>query len=171
MIGIKTKNILLEQNLCRLYAGKIRPYQKGIPFKILLTDNPHEKSPSIPVLYLGEKGDLSFPFSLADLEQALTKATQKPIELTHFYWTSHLKTLTDKKNKKAYTLTQKEAELIDYLQNQPHHQATKEQILSQVWHYNETINTHTFSTHLYALNHKVGKNKLIRLNKTKYQLF
>ncbi len=173
MIGIKTKNKLLESTLCHLYPDKIVPFQENQAFDILLCDDKTYKNEHMKIIYLGPKkqDDLQTPFSLQDLEKVLTKIQQTPLELTFFYWFADQRSLVDKATHKTYLLTQKEAELIDFLGCQPKHQATKEVLLSQVWHYHENTNTHTLNSHLYELNQKVGKNKLIRFRKNYYQLF
>ena len=53
-------------------------------------------------------------------------------------------------------LTQKQAELIEFLYENKGKVVTKEQILQSVFGYTQAMQTHTLETHIYKLRQKIG---------------
>jgi DNA-binding response OmpR family regulator len=52
-------------------------------------------------------------------------------------------------------MTQKETEIISFLASQPQKTATRQELLSAVWHYQDDIHTHTLESHIYTLKQKL----------------
>lgn len=158
MIGIKTKNQLLAQTLTQLMPDKMEIFNPNHTYSALIKDTQENKKEALPTLYIGAKeSGLQTPFSLNQLETALRNLTSFGQDLTYFKWYSGTKELSHKKTQQIFYLTQKEAELIDFLIQCPQHKATKEQILNEVWHYHKKAKTHTLQSHIYTLNKKLGK--------------
>ena len=53
-------------------------------------------------------------------------------------------------------LTEKENAIIRYLASKNGKTVGKDELLKQVWGYNELITTHTLETHIYRLRQKMG---------------
>lgn len=68
----------------------------------------------------------------------------------HFTYSGQGKTLND------IPLTQKEAELVEYLFENKDRIVTKEELLSQIFNYNQSAETHTLETHIYKLRQKIA---------------
>ena len=52
-------------------------------------------------------------------------------------------------------LTDKETKILRYLSRTPGKDVTRQTLLSEVWGYNHTIDTHTVETHIYRLRQKM----------------
>lgn len=174
MIGIKVKNQLLAQNLISFYPEKLEIFNKKTAYTAVITDD-KKWHLQLPILYIDcphKSLNINTPFSLADFDKALKKLLTQPIELKFYYWQSAQRLLQNKKTKQTFSLTQKEAELIDFLMQEPQHKADKETLLNSVWHYHEKADTHTLETHLYHLRKKLGEKAppLIEFHKNVYHL-
>ena len=174
MIGIKIKNCYWEEALLNLLKDKAEIYQKNQNYSAILTDasDPNSRQSSIILEFLGEKHPLTLPLKKSALEALLAQipsSYQNPL----FIWISSSRTLTNKKTKKQIHLTEKEACLIDFLTTAPDKEATKQELLQNVWQYKKEADTHTIETTIYTLRQKLGKdaNKLIVVTKTGYRLF
>lgn len=62
------------------------------------------------------------------------------------------------KDKKSVELTEKESDIIISLLNAADRGVTKEEVMSQVWMLNPSMETHTFETHLYRLRKKIKES-------------
>jgi hypothetical protein len=54
-------------------------------------------------------------------------------------------------------LTEKEVAILHYLYRHKENYISKNELLKAVWHYNDTLDTHTVETHIYRLRQKLGK--------------
>ena len=119
----------------------------------------------LTILFIGDKNDVedvsflpkplssSVLFSKVDL---LWRRVQKGLFIsfkTKFYnFDGSTNTLN------GIFLTQKEAELIEYLWENKDRIVSKEELLKQIFGYKEGVETHTLETHIYKLRQKVNAN-------------
>ena len=55
-------------------------------------------------------------------------------------------------------LTDKEAEILYYMLNHNGKHVTKDNLLKDVWNYQEGVDSHTLETHIYRLRKKIEEN-------------
>jgi len=67
------------------------------------------------------------------------------------------KVLINLNTKHKEHLTEKENKLLLYLCNNKNIEITKNDLLSTIWGFSESINTHTLETHIYRLKQKLNK--------------
>ena len=181
MIGIKIENNFLEKMLLDLLKEKAELWKKGHFYSVVLTDLPikklqdFQKEEKIKLIVLGRKEPLFYslpmPFKLEDLEKALTEIFNI-YENNIFLWDSTHRQLKNKKTDQLIQLTEKEANLIDFLRKNPHQKATKEELLKNVWKYTNDTETHTIESTIYTLRKKTEpySNQIIKSNKYGYRL-
>ena len=173
MIGLKLKNSVWEKALSDLLKNKAEIYQQGKNYAAILTDfPPKEKKPVF--ICLGCSGgtyQLTLPLKKGDLELLLATIST-PLHNALFVWNSEHRQLQNKKTKDKIQLTEKEASLIDFLNECPQKEATKTELLQNVWRYTDGTDTHTVETTIYSLRQKLKKDadKLIVSTKNGYRL-
>ena len=59
------------------------------------------------------------------------------------------------RNNSILRVTEKENEIFNFLISQTGDYVTREKLLSEIWNYNEEIDTHTLETHMYSLRKKI----------------
>ena len=59
------------------------------------------------------------------------------------------------RNNKSLRVTEKENEIFNFLISQPSKYVSREKLLSEIWNYNNEIDTHTLETHMYSLRKKI----------------
>ncbi|MCB1591772.1 MAG: winged helix-turn-helix domain-containing protein [Alphaproteobacteria bacterium] len=79
------------------------------------------------------------------------------------------------KNKENETrLTEKETAILSYLLENSTRTVSRKELLTAVWEYAETVETHTLETHIYRLRQKIEKNpsepKILVTSKNGYKL-
>lgn len=157
MIGIKIQNNFLEKNLADLLKGQAEIWRQDQVYHAVLTDIPTSKKENfpeqIPLIILGK--NLNIPFKLSELENLLAKIT-KNYENKCFLWDSKHRQLKYKKNNKSVQLTEKESCIVDFLCSVPNHEATKEELLKNVWSYTDDTETHTIESTIHSLRQKLG---------------
>lgn len=135
-----------------------------------LVKRAQEKSPSKPILLMAREmpqddEDVYFlkkPFTVAALckkidfilsvlQKGLILAFDTPL----FRFDGAMKTLTTKKTGTEIRLTQKEAEIIQYLYEHADRLVTRDELLSDIFGYREGVETHTLETHIYKLRQKM----------------
>lgn len=133
----------------------------------------------ITILFIGDENDIediaflrkplssSVLFAKVDL---LWRRIQKGLSIsfkTNYYvFDGKTRTLN------GIPLTQKEAELIEYLWENKDRIVSKEELLKQIFGYKEGVETHTLETHIYKLRQKTDTNleELILTRNGGYQL-
>ena len=178
MIGLKLQNFIWEKTLLALLGEQAEKWQENHPYALILTDCKKEELKNVqlqcPLIGLGKTGlpvSLALPVKKNELEKLLAEQTAC-CENDAFIWDQHTRRLTHKKTKKVFSLTEKESALLTYLVHQTKHQATKEELLQNVWHYTKETESHTVESTLYALRQKIGNHadELIVLTKNGYRL-
>ena len=160
MIGIKIQNSFLEKTLLAFLNGQSERFQPQHIYQVVITDfHDNALSPNVPLITLGQKSDhfLSFPFKLVQLEKLLNSLSIT-YENKFFSWDSKYHQLKNKKTGKIIQPTQKESEFIDFLCICPNYQASKEDLLKNVWKYTNNVETHTIESTFYTLRQKIGKD-------------
>ena len=93
------------------------------------------------------------------------------IQVRNYSLDLNSRTLT--KNQTSIQLTEKEAQLIELL-NQKKIPIKKEQLIKLIWNYSSEASTHTLETHIYRLRKKISKkfndNNFIMNNESGYYL-
>ena len=83
------------------------------------------------------------------------------------------KVLTDAKGKKV-RLTEKETNILKYLYRAGAKPVSREELLTEVWGYNDGVTTHTLETHIYRLRQKIepepGQARLLLTDAGGYRL-
>lgn len=88
---------------------------------------------------------------LAYVRKGLTLFFETP----HFKFTGATRTVLFKKDLKEVRLTEKEAELIQYLYENKDRVVSKEELLENIFGYREGVQTHTLETHISKLRQKM----------------
>ena len=166
MIGIKVQNLIWERGLLDLLGDRAEKYQENQTYDIIICD----KYLPDKCLVLGK--DISLPFRFEALEENMIQIQCPEFENNTFKWLSQTRQLLHKRSQKLIQLTEKESDIIGFLAQRPNHQATKEEILQSVWHYQNDVHTHTLESHIYALRQKLAPDgeKLLTVNNGVYKL-
>lgn len=61
------------------------------------------------------------------------------------------------RDNKSLRVTEKENEIFNFLISQNDEYVSRERLLSEIWNYNNEIDTHTLETHLYSLRKKIDE--------------
>ena len=82
---------------------------------------------------------------------------EKNINITNnLIFKPETKILLDKNNSTVIKLTEKESGLLNFILENKEKVLKKDEILNNVWGFNESMNTHTLETHIYSLKKKLG---------------
>ena len=173
MIGVYTKNKFLTDHIISLFQqlGATK-WKENETYQsvILYLDKPElnqffKKNSTVPAICLETRHPkafytLSLPLKLEELQSAILQSLsmygqQATYENTTFLFVAKTRQLTNKRTKKSISLTEKESDLIAFLSQQPKHSATRDQVLTHVWQYNENTETHTIESHVYSLRQKL----------------
>ena len=107
---------------------------------------------------------LEKPFKISLLLKELEKLlSTNPLQNSDIFLMKDLKFLPFEKvlinlnTKHKEHLTEKENKLLLYLCNNKNIEITKNDLLSTIWGFSESINTHTLETHIYRLKQKLNK--------------
>lgn len=101
------------------------------------------------------------PYKVAELIGTLNniiakaRASVAPVQIGSFSFDVSARTLIKGENK--ISLTEKESDLILLLYSAGG-EVSREELLREVWGYDEGINTHTVETHIYRIRQKLGKD-------------
>lgn len=176
MIGIHTKNKVIMQTLLSLFSHLgAAPWQPNQQYQAVVlylnqqdTNHFFATIPPFPCINLGAKNTSATyqmypPFHLYELQDILLTVLKSTKNLTTyenaiFSFNGKTRTLLNKKTSQLINLTEKENDLIAFLVQAKNYSATKEQILSSVWQYCETTETHTIESHIYTLRQKLGQD-------------
>ena len=173
MIGIYTKNNFLTQSIVELFKHLgATPWIPNQSYQATIISLPQketkaffQQNPTMLVVCLGchhpkAYQSIPLPAHLETVQNALlqllnTVTTYARFENNTFVFDARARQLFNKKTTTAVDLTEKESDLLSFLVQAKNHKATKEEIMSQVWKYNENTETHTLDSHLYALRQKL----------------
>lgn len=87
-----------------------------------------------------------------DIMQEL-KNNQRIINFNKFNYNFNERSLFNQKN--SLRFTEKENEIFSCLLNYKNKPVSKKQLLKDIWHYDDQIDTHTLETHIYSLRKKL----------------
>ena len=133
----------------------------------------------ITILFVGKKCDIEevsfLPKPLSSsvlltkvslLWQRIQKGLQVSFQTPNYFFDGGARTLN------GISLTQKEAELIEYLWENKNKSVSKDELLKQIFGYSDSVETHTLETHIYKLRQKIsnGSIDLILTQDGGYQL-
>lgn len=159
MIGIKIQNLLWQETLLDLFSNEAQIYQENQSYRILLTDtNTKMAFPThTPIIQLGK--DISLPCQLSELKQKISQLSQPVFENKTFKWLPNTRQLIHKATQEKILLTEKEAQIISFLANKQNRTASREELLQNVWQYQNDVHTHTLESHIYTLKQKLTPNQ------------
>jgi len=72
-------------------------------------------------------------------------------------------------NEQVILLSEKESLILQYL-FEKQEEVTKEQLLRDIWHYKDGVNTHTVETHIYRIRNKIKSDIIITTKDGNYKL-
>ena len=108
----------------------------------------------------GVKDDITFPTPIKStvvIQQIQKSYAQcRPIHIGPYVFDYAARTLNE--DKTTLHLTEKEAEVLSYLDKNRNKGITRDDLLKNVWGYADGIDTHTIETHIYRLRQKIEKN-------------
>ena len=107
-------------------------------------------------------GHIRKPFKLASLivliKSRLTRfaVTHAPtFQIGRFDYFASRWVLVERSTNQIIRLTEKEAEILQYLANSSSTVVSRDELLIEVWGYNSGVTTHTVETHIYRLRQKL----------------
>lgn len=105
-----------------------------------------------------EETSFATPIRVMTLIQHIQKAAQEcsPIYIGPYILNYGARTLTE--NDTVLHLTEKEVEVLIYLDQNRGKGITRDDLLKNVWGYADGIDTHTIETHIYRLRQKIEKD-------------
>ena len=153
---ISNYNVIITDGF---YLGKLK-YRANDNHKILCIgekDNLSNLS--------NENSDISYlkvPFKFSELKEraenlfsSLTLSKSKIKKFKDFNYDNQNRLI--KRNNKSLRITEKENEIFNFLISQTNNYVSREKLLSEIWNYNNEIDTHTLETHMYSLRKKIDK--------------
>jgi len=113
--------------------------------------------PGIPVVTLAQGRKLRLGAVLRQVRQMLEEPALylEPFALGDYIFHPQEKQLTDPADG-AIDLTDKEVDILVYLAK--HRTASRDDLLKNVWRYQQGVDTHTLETHIYRLRQKIEKS-------------
>ena len=110
-----------------------------------------------------ENSEISFlkvPFKFSELKEraenlflTLKQEKSKIKQFKNFHYDNQNRLIT--RNDKSLRVTEKENEIFSFLISQTNEYVSREKLLSEIWNYNNKIDTHTLETHMYSLRKKI----------------
>ena len=148
--GSELLGLLLKEQLLTL--EKLAPESES-PYGILLTETDRE----LTVTYGTECLTLQKPFCLRTLMYHVHKYRESKTQYIGPYaFFPHKRCL--EKGDEAIILSEKETDLLCFLNHAPALHASKQTLLAKVWGYGPHLDTRTLETHVYKLRRKIEKN-------------
>lgn len=92
------------------------------------------------------------------IKQRKQKELLKPVALGEFLLDPRVNELKKKKQDSSTKLTEKEVDILLYLEKQKGQPVTRQDLLDHVWGYADGVETHTLETHIYRLRQKIEKD-------------
>ena len=147
----------------RDYCATLR--RQGVEMPILMLTGSDAEADVVQGLSAGADDYVAKPFQMAVLMARLRS------QLRSFENSMHLrisvgpytfqpaeKMLHDPRRNRRIPLTDKEVRILRHLCRTPGESVPRHQLLSEVWGYNNRVNTHTVETHIYRLRQKMEIN-------------
>ena len=156
MIGIKVQNLVWQEALLALFDKKAEIFRENHSYRVILTDNIQENT-STPTIHLGK--DIMLPCTFEALNDKINHLKENIYENEKFKWYPKTRQLLCKTTNHLILMTEKEAEIISFLASCPKKTASRQELLSAVWHYQDDIHTHTLESHIYTLKQKLTLNQ------------
>ena len=153
-----------------LFDKKAEIFRENHSYRLVLTDDLKQNITNASVFCLGK--DIDLPCTFYELNQKINTFIQPSFENNLFKWYPQTRQLFCKKNNQTILMTEKEAEIISFLATQPNKTASRQELLSAVWHYQDDIHTHTLESHIYTLKQKLipYQDEFIVVKGSKYNL-
>lgn len=92
------------------------------------------------------------------LKNRQQKNKMKPLVMGDYQLDPSTNSFQNKKHKIKVRLTEKEQDMLLYLQNRIEESVSKEELLQRVWDYADNVETHTLETHIYRLRQKIERD-------------
>lgn len=112
--------------------------------------------PGCPVLFLSATKTLRLGVALRRMSQMLAQPVLyiDDILLGHYVFKPQGKSLTSAEGEEI-ALTDREADILAYLVRHRGMPVSRDELLKNVWQYQEDVDTHTLETHIYRLRQKI----------------
>ena len=144
------------RDLCRWIRGN----GYGLPI-LMMTDRSGEMD-SIDGLEAGANDYVPKPVRVRELLEGIRTHLERNgsqadarIPIGPFVFRPGSKTLAHHESGETKTLTEKESDIIRYLASKNGGTVGKEELLQEVWGYDDRVTTHTLETHIYRLRRKM----------------
>jgi len=125
---------------------------------LVITGEEKDKTeyPGCPVLFLSATKTKRLGEVLRQMSQMLAQPVLyiDDILLGHYVFKPQRKSLTSA-NGEEITLTDREADILAYLVRYRGRSVSRDELLKNVWQYQEGVDTHTLETHIYRLRQKI----------------
>ena len=128
---------------------------------ILLAAAPPDSRVTVPLESIVD-GHIRKPFKLASLIVLIKsrlnrlRGTHSPtFQIGRFDYFASRWVLVERSTDQIIRLTEKEAEILQYLENSSSAVVSRDELLIEVWGYNSGVTTHTVETHIYRLRQKL----------------
>jgi DNA-binding response OmpR family regulator len=92
---------------------------------------------------------------MAAIKHLVEQARESPVAVGDFLFKRRAKILLARRGHAVVRLTEKEAAILDRLYGAAGAAVAREDLLTDVWGYDERVLTHTLETHIYRLRQKI----------------
>lgn len=162
--------IVVDENVKK--AAQMRQIHPSVPLILLTAENTAEVEGANQIIHK--------PFSLWHLLDAVLSANSKQdnskegrLVFNNYELHPNTRIIIDLPSQNETKLTEKEVDILKYLYKYQNEFVSKNDLQTNVWQYNEDVDTHTIETHIYRLRQKVEQSedrRLIVTENGKYKL-
>ena len=152
--------IVVDENTKK--ALQLRQIHPSVPLILLTAENITE--------FAGANQIIHKPFSLWYLLDAVLSANNKQdnskegrLVFNSYELHPNTRIIIDLPSRNETKLTEKEVDILKYLYKYRNEFVSKNDLQTNVWQYNEDVDTHTIETHIYRLRQKVEQSESRRL--------
>ena len=140
-------------------------------YDIVLTGDAEARFPGAPVLALKPGKPLRLGTLLRQMQQALSEPVLylDDIPLDGYIFRPQEKILLDEAGAEI-ALTDREADMLAYLARHRGKPVSRDDLLKNVWAYQDGVDTHTLETHIYRLRQKTGAADILVTDAGGYRL-
>jgi len=110
---------------------------------------------------------IRIPFKFSELYQIISNRlsliesqNERLLKFNYFSYDPRMRSLFNKNF--SLRFTEKEANIFEYLLQNPNQYLSKKILLKEIWSYTDSIDTHTLETHIYSLRKKVSENLTLK---------